>query len=142
MMPTIKPMEPVLVSQPFDDPRYLYQIKWDGIRIVSSLSSGGVELRTKKGRLRTEQYPELLKVKDCFAGENAILDGEAIVLGQQGIPSFHKILQRDLRKRVTSELMSAHPVVYLVFDLHLELTEKGVLRNPVYLGIAESKSFA
>lgn len=117
MMPTIKPMEPVLVSQPFDDPRYLYQIKWDGIRIVSSLSSGGVELRTKNGRLRTEQYPELLKVKECFAGENAILDGEAIVLGQQGIPSFHKILQRDLRKRVTSELMSAHPVVYLVFDL-------------------------
>jgi bifunctional non-homologous end joining protein LigD len=117
MMPTIKPMEPVLVSQPFDDPRYLYQIKWDGIRIITYLSSEGIELRTKNGRLRTAQYPELLTVKDCFAGKNAILDGEAIVLGRQGIPSFHRILQRDLRKRVTSEIMSANPVVYLVFDL-------------------------
>lgn len=117
MMTMIKPMEPVLVLEPFDDLRYLYQVKWDGIRILAYLSPQGIELRTKRGNLRTEQYPELLVLQKYFSGENAIIDGEVIVIGEGGIPNFHKVLQRDLRKNVTQEIMTRNPVIYLVFDL-------------------------
>lgn len=117
MTKVIKPMEPVLIAQPFDDSRYIYQIKWDGIRILAYISSRGVELRTKNGKLRTEQYPELLAVRSSFSGENAILDGEVIAFGERGIPSFHKILQRDLTKNVSQKILERYPVSYLIFDL-------------------------
>lgn len=35
----IAPMEPVSMSKPFDDRRFLYQVKWDGIRMLSYLLS-------------------------------------------------------------------------------------------------------
>lgn len=113
----IKPMEPVLVARPFDDPRFLYQIKWDGIRIIAYLSPQGLVLRTKNGHFRTDRYPELWGLKQCFTGESVIFDGEVIVLGPEGVPSFHRILQRDGQKKLTPELMRINPVVYVVFDL-------------------------
>lgn len=113
----LKPMEPVLIEQPFDHDDYLYQVKWDGIRILSYLSSAGVVLWTKKGQLRTETYPELLKINKILKGVNAVLDGEAIVLSEQGRPSFNRILRRDLAKNVSKVQITADPVIYVVFDL-------------------------
>jgi bifunctional non-homologous end joining protein LigD len=114
----LKPMEPVLSERPFDDDDYLYQVKWDGIRLLSKVSSiDGVMLWTKKGQLRTETYPELLKIDKILKGNNAVLDGEVIVLGEQGLPSFNRVLRRDLAKKVTKAQITANPVIYVVFDL-------------------------
>jgi len=113
----ITPMEPVSVEKPFDDERYLYQVKWDGIRILSSITPAGVSLRTRRGNVRTAAYPELAGLRDCLQKNSAVLDGEVIVFGEKGIPSFNRVLKRDLAGRATKELQVKYPAVYVVFDL-------------------------
>ena len=113
----IAPMEPVLIKKPFDDERYIYQIKWDGIRILSYLTPGTVSLYTRKGNERTATYPEFADLKKYLRGNSAILDGEVVVFGDKGIPSFNRVLKRDLAARVTKELQEKYPAVYVVFDL-------------------------
>jgi bifunctional non-homologous end joining protein LigD len=46
-----------------------------------------------------------------------VLDGEAVVLTEQGIPSFNRVLHRDLQRKAGRHTISANPVIYVVFDL-------------------------
>ena len=55
----IDPMMPILVKDITEGADYVYQVKWDGVRMLAYLSSGKVTLFNKRGNLRTEQYPEL-----------------------------------------------------------------------------------
>ena len=44
MPKNIKPMKATLVDEPFDDPDWLYEVKWDGYRAVASINKGEVDL--------------------------------------------------------------------------------------------------
>lgn len=118
-LPIIRPMEPVLVREPFDDPAWIYQVKWDGIRILLYMEEGRVILRTRRGQDRTAAYPEL--VTSCVIdGKSVILDGEVIALDERGRPSFPRVLRRHLRGGGGREKPPI-PVYYVVFDLlHLD----------------------
>ena len=107
------PMEPVLVSEPFDNPDYLYQVKWDGVRMLTIQADDGVTLWNRKGNLKTRLYPEVsLEVESLNLPSGTILDGEMVSFGENGKPDFRKILQRDL----ASNPNPAVEVCYVVFD--------------------------
>lgn len=113
----IAPMEPVSTGKPFDDMRFIYQVKWDGIRILSYLTDKGCSLYTRKGNSRNGIYPELAALREYFKGDSAVFDGEVVVFGEKGIPSFNRVLRRDLAAHAAKELQLKYPVVYVVFDL-------------------------
>lgn len=129
----IKPMKPVLIKEAFDDEKYLYQIKWDGIRILAAISERGVRLHTKNGLIATEKYPELQALKGLLKGDRALLDGEVVVFGDKGIPSFNKILKRHLVKGASQELIDNYPILYVVFDILFingkDLTRESLLKR-------------
>lgn len=114
-LPIIRPMEPILLKRPFDDPAWIFQVKWDGIRIVSYIENGHTILRTRRGQDRTAVYPEL--ARSCrISGTSAILDGEVIALDSRGRPSFPRVLRRHLGGpggRGDRPI----PIQYVVFDL-------------------------
>ena len=41
----IKPMLATLIDQPFDEPGWLYEVKWDGYRALDYLNNGAVDMR-------------------------------------------------------------------------------------------------
>lgn len=113
----IDPMIPVLSKEIVESPDCVYQVKWDGVRMLAYLSSGKVTLINKSGRLRTDQYPELQELTSLLRLPEAIVDGELVVL-KSGKPSFPGILKRDLSStRQISHLMKLYPIHYMVFDL-------------------------
>jgi|Deesub1362A_J573_1020465.scaffolds.fasta_scaffold00120_10 bifunctional non-homologous end joining protein LigD len=112
-----KPMEPVSWPAPFDDPAFVHQVKWDGIRILARVEPGGVTLRTRYGRDRTDNYPELQELGGLLRGTDALLDGEAVVLDDAGRPSFGRILRRDRSRAANAALRRALPVYYVAFDV-------------------------
>lgn len=114
----LKPMEPQPRREPFDSPRYYFQIKWDGVRILAFAENGELRLQNRRGNDRTFQYPELREIGDLLGGREAILDGEVIAL-EGGKPSFPRVMQRDqcFREQMLNYLRKAHPVTYCVFDL-------------------------
>lgn len=112
----IKPMEPKSRPRPFDSDRHIFQVKWDGVRILSFINGREVRLQNRKLRDRTLQYPEMQSLSQQISGREVILDGEMIAL-KDGKPSFSRILRRDLAARGTKERVQEIPVVYMVFDL-------------------------
>jgi bifunctional non-homologous end joining protein LigD len=112
-------MEPVQVDEAFDSDAFLFQIKWDGVRCLAYSGNNG-ELRLINRHLneRTTQYPELVRSLSLMP-ENTVFDGEIVVLGEDGKPSFPRILQRDLVRSPSTvqKVMRSHPALYMVFDL-------------------------
>lgn len=105
-----------LVTEPFDDEKWAFEPKWDGIRAAAVVTSKETRLISRNGNDVTVAYPELANLK--IKAKDAILDGE-ICAFDGGVPSFQK-LQMRMHVRAPSEierLRKAIPVVYIVFDL-------------------------
>jgi bifunctional non-homologous end joining protein LigD len=107
------------IEKPFDNPDWLYEIKWDGYRAVSFIEGGKVRLASRNHNDFTGQYPELQVLPSLVSAKVAVLDGEVVALDEEGRASFSLMQQRTgIRKhgrRVAGR--SDVPVVYYVFDL-------------------------
>lgn len=125
-----KPMDPLLWPQAFDSDEYLFQVKWDGVRILAEINHGQVRLTSKHGKDKTEQYPELQSLTQCCEGDTALLDGEVVVL-KEGKPSFPSVMRRDQsHSKNISYLRNLLPINYMVFDL-LYLNGRDLRNEPL-----------
>ena len=105
-----------LGGQPFSDPAWLFEIKWDGIRALAHCHNHQATLISRTSRDLSAQYPELAH----WPGDaDAVLDGEIVALDAAGVSSFHRLQQRmnltgagDIARAAT-----AIPVQYYAFDL-------------------------
>lgn len=132
MLPeSIVPMEPTLVRAPFDDPAFVFQVKWDGVRLLSFSEAGTLRLENRRRRRRDGFYPELETLPGRLKHSGLVLDGEVVAF-KGGKPSFPLVLRREqagspARAR---ELARRVPIVYLVFDL-LYLEGEPLLHRPL-----------
>lgn len=105
--------------EPFDDDRWWFEPKMDGIRCLASLSTGETVLRTRTGRDVTAQYPEIHMVHELVDQVNAVLDGEIVAFDENGRNSF-EVLQQRMNLSNPREIERARkrtPVSLVVFDL-------------------------
>lgn len=118
-MNPIIPFEPVVSGSIPAGPNWRYEIKWDGTRILTYNDGGSTSLFNRKKRNRTGHYPELLNFRSYCKASSAILDGEVIALAEDGKPSFHEVMRRDLIKRLEriEEVRRKVPVTYMIFDV-------------------------
>lgn len=108
----LKPMEPEYYEQIDQSGDCFFQIKWDGIRLIADKNRGKLDLYTRKARIRTSHYPELIKELEGISHSDFLIDGELIALGPDGLPDFQDILKRDLAKKVRRDI----PIAYMAFD--------------------------
>ena len=123
MLATVGPL-------PADDAAFAYEIKWDGVRALASLSEGRVHLESRRLVDITPRYPELWPLAEAV-GRPALLDGEVVAFDEAGRPSFGELQHRmhvtdpgDVRRR-----MDRHPVAYMVFDV-LWLDDRSTMDLP------------
>ena len=96
-----------LTRAPNDDPEYLYEIKWDGYRIISYVNNGKVKLDSRSAKDYTTRYPAIAEALRQL-GHNAVIDGEVVVFNEAGLPDF------DALQRYNGH---STPITYCVFDL-------------------------
>src|SRR6266566_841142 len=76
-LPTIiRPMLATTITQPFDGPDWLFEIKWDGYRAVAFIDTGKLRLVSRNQNDLTGQYPELRTMPQFVNPQHAVLDGE------------------------------------------------------------------
>ncbi|HUH08804.1 MAG TPA: non-homologous end-joining DNA ligase [Egibacteraceae bacterium] len=123
--PRISPMLAIDGGAPFDDPEWLFEIKWDGIRALATLTrpsgpeDGSTRLCTRNGNDVSAAYLELSGMWERILARNAVLDGEIVALDEAGRPSFQRLQQRmHVRdERALRRLREHSPVHYMAFDL-------------------------
>ena len=119
-MPTaIQPMLASIEENPFDNPNWLFEIKWDGYRVISFVENGNVRMVSRNQNDLGPRYPELRELPNLIQAKTAILDGEVVVLDEQGRPSFSLMQQRTgIRAHGRQAAPRADlPIIYYVFDL-------------------------
>ncbi len=93
----VAPMKATLGSMPASDEGWAYEIKWDGYRTLAFVEDGRVRLQSSNLYDVTHKYPELADLPSGVAARRAILDGELVVLDDQGRPRF-ELIQRHERQ--------------------------------------------
>lgn len=126
-----KPMSPIATDKlPVGD-EWIYQLKWDGYRLIAFAEAGQVALRSKNMLPLEGKFPEIAAACSRLPG-TVVLDGEAVVLDPQtGKPDFQR-LQRRGRLRDAAQIERAigtSPVLYIVFDV-LQLDGSDLRRLP------------
>jgi len=100
-----------------DDPKMLYELKLDGVRIVARREGGKVKLIYRSNRDASKVYPEIQEALAALPADDFVIDGEIVALDADGKPNF-ELLQRRIAAEVgdVSLARRAVPVAYLVFD--------------------------
>ena len=118
---SVSPMLCTLMKEPVSDPEYLYEIKWDGYRIISYVNNGKVRMESRSALDYTKKYPPIVQaLKDLK--KNIVLDGEVVVFNKEGLPDFDAL-----------QLYNGHnsPIAYCVFDV-LWLDGYNLMNLPLY----------
>lgn len=124
--------DPMLLSEgtasPLHKPGWIYEVKYDGWRLMAGVAGGHVHIRTRRGADYTRVFPELIEALTALPGGPHILDGEGVVLDENGRSNFDRFQDRALPRRPPGP--SADPVLFMVFDL-LMLDGEALVEQPV-----------
>jgi len=123
----IPPMLATLTGAPFDDPDWLFEVKWDGFRVETIVDAGDAQLWTRGEQDAARYFGPFLDPPTWLAARSAIVDGEVIALDDHGEPDF-ALLQARIRGRGVPTGLT--PFVYEVFDL-LHLDGRSFLDAPL-----------
>jgi len=133
MPKAVKPMLCTLTKEVIADPDYLYEIKWDGYRIISYVNDGRVRMDSRSALDYTNKYPPVAKALKEL-GHDAVLDGEVVVFNDEGKPDFDALQTYNGHHK---------PINYCVFDLlwldgynlmHIALTDRKTILKQLLNG--------
>lgn len=113
----VAPCLATLADRPPDSENWIHEIKFDGYRIQARLDHGKVKLLTRKGLDWVKKFPTVATTIAKLRAATALIDGELVVEGSDGVSSF-SLLQQDLKAGRDDRM------VFYAFDLlHLDGAE-------------------
>lgn len=86
----IQPMLASPTKEIFNDPNWIYELKWDGYRVLAHIWANGVLLQSRNGLSLNSKFPKLVKELEQIDHE-VILDGEVVLLNEEGISLFGEL---------------------------------------------------
>lgn len=104
----LRPMLATLVDRPFEKANWVFEVKWDGYRALAFCNRGKVELKSRNEKSFNERFYPVINALKAW-NINAIVDGEIVVIGENGISSFGAL--QNWRSEADGELL------FYVFDI-------------------------
>jgi bifunctional non-homologous end joining protein LigD len=131
-LPTsLAPMLATAGQLPTDDPKWAFEIKWDGIRAVLFVEGGRVRAQSRNDLDVTASFPELADLGEFLGLTTCVLDGEIVALGADGRPNFARLQRRMhvANPREARRRAGLDPVSFVAFDV-LYLHGRSLLAEP------------
>jgi bifunctional non-homologous end joining protein LigD len=108
----IEPMAATLADRAFRDDDWLFEIKWDGYRVEAVVRDGAARMFTRNGNDAEAYFPKLLTKATWIDALEAIVDGEVVAIGEDGLPSF-SLLQEATGSASTRFVYQAFDLMFL-----------------------------
>ena len=109
----------VSASKPFDRPGWIFELKYDGFRVLAIREGEKARLLSRRGNDLADCFPEIVAcLRDL---PHMVLDGELVVLDKQGKPDFERLRRRALIKKSLNveHAARAEPAAVFAFDVLL-----------------------
>lgn len=106
-------------ERPFSRDGWIFELKYDGYRLLAEREAGEAHLRSRAGHDLTVTFPEIARAVRGLPYRGLILDGEVVVHDAEGMPSFSRLQRRGrLLNRLDALRAAAEaPAVLYAFDL-------------------------
>jgi bifunctional non-homologous end joining protein LigD len=116
---SVTPMLAEAGDAPFTRAGWLFELKYDGYRLLAGVSGGEAQLVTRSGRDVTRAFPEIARALRHLPLDHLVVDGEVVVHNERGVPSFQRLQQRGrLQRPLEIQLAAAErPATLYLFDL-------------------------
>ena len=101
-------MAATLVDALPEGKEWLYEAKFDGYRAIAIKDAARIRLVSRKGNDLSRNYPSVLTAIRNLRAVSAVIDGEIVAFGDDGLPSFQHLQHR---KAATAAIR------YFAFDL-------------------------
>ncbi len=105
---TASPMLATLIDKPFDEPGWLYEIKWDGYRALAMCNKKEINLISRNNKSFNDKFYPVYEAVKAW-GVYGIVDGEIAVINDKGVTNFGSL--QNWRSEADGEL------IYYVFDI-------------------------
>ncbi len=111
------------------DDEWAFEMKWDGIRAIASVTGGVVALASRNGMDLTPTYPELGELA-AAVDSDVVIDGEIIAVSRSGRPDFG-LLQSRMGISKQADVAAAGKSVtvqFMAFDI-LSVAGRSLLKK-------------
>src|SRR5262245_41512111 len=107
-----------LGAKPFSRAGWLFEIKYDGVRVFAERRLDTVRLIGRSGQMVTGRYPEVVAALSALPVDRFLIDGEIVALDADGKPSFQRLQSRMglTNPRDVERVAAQIPVVGTFFD--------------------------
>jgi len=115
----LRPMLAGTAEGPFSREGWLFELKYDGVRVLVAKEGSDVVVRSRTGGDRTAIYPEIAEAVAHLPVGRCVLDGELVALDERGRSSFERLQRRFTRTDPEAARRARHdvPVSMQAFDL-------------------------
>jgi bifunctional non-homologous end joining protein LigD len=114
----VRPMLAEPGAEPFSDPAWIFELKWDGWRALAAREGREARIRYRSGASAEGAWPEIERALQALPFERFLIDGEIVVLDEEGKPSFARLSRRARLRRPEAERAAvAEPGTLVAFDL-------------------------
>jgi bifunctional non-homologous end joining protein LigD len=119
----VEPMKAKLVEKPPAIGDWIYELKFDGIRLIAVKKGEKVSLLSRNQNELSGRFPEIIDAVRSLLARECVIDGEVVALDEEGRSSFQLLQAREMEGRKS-------PVYFYAFDL-LQLDGKSLLSLPL-----------
>jgi len=119
----IDPMKAKLVEKPPTTGNWIYELKFDGIRLIAVKDHNKASLLSRNQNDLSGRFPEIVQTVRNLCPDECVLDGEVVALDEEGRSSFQLLQAREMDGRKS-------PIYFYAFDL-LQLNGKTLVSLPL-----------
>ncbi|WP_210069006.1 non-homologous end-joining DNA ligase [Rhizobium leguminosarum] len=112
----VEPALAQLKSHPPKGDEWSWELKWDGYRLAVHIEPQGIRILTRGGHDWTHRFPAVVEAARALGPATMIVDGEAVVLDEEGRPDFG-LLQQSLGASGNQAGNRASDAIFYAFDL-------------------------
>ncbi|TBF23405.1 ATP-dependent DNA ligase (plasmid) [Rhizobium leguminosarum] len=115
----VEPALAELKSRPPKGSEWSWELKWDGYRLAVHIEPQGIRILTRGGHDWTHRFPAIEQAARALGPATMIIDGEAVVLDEEGRPDFGLLQQslgasgKQAGNRASNAVLYAFDLVYL-----------------------------
>src|SRR5437660_6333185 len=119
----VEPMKAKLVEKPPATGDWIYELKFDGIRLIATKDGEKVSLVSRNQNDLSARFAEIVDAVKNLPADECVLDGEVVALDEEGRSSFQLLQAREMEGRKS-------PIYFYAFDL-LQLDGKSLVSLPL-----------
>jgi bifunctional non-homologous end joining protein LigD len=119
----VEPMKAKLIEKPPATGDWIYELKFDGIRLIAVKRDEKVSLLSRNQNDLSGRFPEIVEAIENLPPRECVIDGEVVAVDEKGRSSFQLLQAHEMEGRKS-------PIYFYAFDL-LQLDGKSLIELPL-----------